>query len=695
MNHMIFPAVLGLLVACNGGKDNTVEGVPDIVAAESGSAAADAVTADGVVGEGSAEAAPAFIELTPEMIEARVNEAAAWLTTGQTDQASSALDALKELSVEAPDLAEIPYNMGIAYEILGNENEARKRYLRATDIDPSLGEAWLNLGALAERDNDLNRALQAYRAGLRNAPDNPELIVGVIGVLRKLGQHDDAISEARSALAKNANNVNAYNNLGLVYIEQGNLDLAQFIYQKALTDIVGAEQNALIHANLGQVFLLQDKTGNARIEFEKALELQPDLVAAKMFLAQLHMDNRNWVETASVLEEALLIEPENPAIHVNLGISYRGLGQLERAQSAYEKALELEPANPDPYLNLAILFSDHMQAYDAALQALETYQTQGGTRAELAEQWDSEIRKEQKKYERAQERKKRREESKQREEIARQAAEREAAEEAARLAEEESARLAEEEAARLAAEREAASPPQDGAEGSGVDGAVPNSMAPAVGEPAGGESSPWESGSAEPAPAVAEPAVAEPAVAEPAVAEPAAAEPAADESAPWATTPVEAAPAEAPEAEAEPAAPEAVDPAGSDIEPAESGSESAPQGSPWGMEGAQSASVDEILQAAESGGILGAGALCSALGSCSSMSLECGNSGVCQEAGTPGAFALGMGCSMDSDCAFGLACISQTCNEPPSAAPAPEMPSDTTTPEESTGSDDNPWGQQP
>jgi tetratricopeptide (TPR) repeat protein len=666
---MIFPAVLGLLLACNGGRNNTVEGVPDIVAAEAGATEADGAAA-GVAGEGSMAEAPVVIELTPEMIEARVNEAAAWLTTGQVDQATSALDALKTLSVEAPDLAEIPYNMGIAYEILGNENEARKRYLRATDIDPSLGEAWLNLGALAERDNDLNRALQAYRAGLRNAPDNPELIVGVIGVLRKLGQHDAAISEARAALAKNANNVNAYNNLGLVYIEQGNLDLAQFIYQKALTDIVGAEQNALIHANLGQVFLLQDKIGNARIEFEKALELQPDLVAAQMFLAQLHMDNRNWIETASVLEEALLIEPENPAIHVNLGIAYRGLGQLERAQSSYEKALELEPANPDPYLNLAILFSDHMQAYDAALQALETYQTQGGARVELVEQWDSEIRKEQKKYERAQERKKRREESKQREEVARQAAEREAAEEAARLAEEE--------AARLAAESEAASPPQDGAEGSGVDGADPNSMAPAVGEPTGSESTPWESGSA----ASADPVPADPVSAEPA---------------PWEATPVEATPAEVPAPEAAPEAADPVgsgtDPVGSGTDPADSGTDPAPGGSPWGMEGAQSASVDEILQAAESGGILGSGAQCSALGGCSALSLECANNGICQEAGTPGTFVLGVGCSMDSDCAFGLACISQTCNEPPSAAPEPVTPPDTTTPDESTGSDDNPWGQ--
>ncbi len=579
------PVVLSLLLACNGGRNNNVEGVPDTISEQSAGSVGAAAGADGT----DPSATSAAVELTPEMIEAKVSEAAAWLTTGQVEQASAALALLKELSVEAPDLAEIAYNMGVAHEILGDDTEARKRYLRATDIDPTLGEAWLNLGALAEREGDLNRALQAYRAGLRNAPDNPDLIVGVIGVLRKLGQHDAAISEARTALSRNANNVNAYNNLGLVYIEQGNLDLAQFIYQKALADIVGAEQNPLIHANLGQVFLLQEKTANARIEFERALELQPDLVVAKMFIAQLYMDNRDWNATVTVLEEALQVEPNNPAIHVNLGIAYRGQGKLEQAQASYEKALELDPSNPDPYLNLAILFSDHMQAYDAALQALETYQAQGGTRAELVAQWDEDIRKEQAKFERAQERKQRREEAKKREELARQAAEREAAEAA-------------EEAARQAAEEAAA--PQEAEEGPGIDGTGVDGMDSSTSEPEQADEAP--------------------------------------------------------------------------IQPSSEGSGG--EESPWGGEGTQSASVDEIL-AAGSGGILGTGASCSALGSCESSALECSSGGVCQEAGTQGTFALGMGCGMDADCAFGLACVSQTCSEPPAAV----------TPDDSAGTD-NPWG---
>ena len=206
------------------------------------------------------------------------------------------------------------------------------------DLDPALSAAWLNLGAMAEREGDHARALQNYRAGIRNGGDDPQIFAAIIGVLRKLGRHDEAIREAQAAIKTNGNNVDAYNNLGLVYLDQGKLELAQFIYQRALSAIPDADANALIHANLGRVYLAQSKVGLAEKKFQDALLKDADLVVAMMFLVSC-TPNRNWEGTVAVLERARELEPDNAAIRVNLGIGYCGLGRMEDSENCYRKAL--------------------------------------------------------------------------------------------------------------------------------------------------------------------------------------------------------------------------------------------------------------------------------------------------------------------------------------------------------------------
>jgi protein O-GlcNAc transferase len=240
--------------------------------------------------------------LTPDQ---RIARAAAWLTTKQAEDAQRVLDDLKLLQIEEPDRVEIPFNIALAYHQLGDFLNARKFYLRTTAIEPSVGAAWLNLGALAEQAGQYRRALQHYRAGLQNDPSTGDLVVGIIGVLRQMGQHEEAIREAKSALGRDANNIDVYNNLGLVYIDMNKPDLAQFIYQKALNSIDGADNNPTLHANLGRTYLAKAKPWNAKQELERALELDPDLVPAMMYLASLAMDDRDWQKTADLLEKAL------------------------------------------------------------------------------------------------------------------------------------------------------------------------------------------------------------------------------------------------------------------------------------------------------------------------------------------------------------------------------------------------------
>lgn len=340
----------------------------------------------------------------------KAKEATALLTTGKFEDSRRALTLLKELEADFPESAELVYDIGLAQEQLGNRAMAEQAYRRATQLDPELGAAWLRLGALIEAGGDVNYALQVYGQGMRAAPKDMDLHVARIGVLVRQGKLGEAEAAAKAALAVNANAQSIYSNLALIYIKQGKLELAKFIIERAFNKVDGAQNNAHLHAYLGRIFYLQDHPFEARASYEKALELNPELLDAMVFLSEVHLDNRAYAAMVPLLEKAVAVAPTDPAIHMNLGVGYRGLGRFEEAEKEYRKVIELLPGRCEPYLNLAILYGDHQKKYDEAMQLLTQYKSMAGSDPAIADAWVEQYDKEKEKAARLEDRRRKAEE---------------------------------------------------------------------------------------------------------------------------------------------------------------------------------------------------------------------------------------------------------------------------------------------
>ncbi|MFT5584296.1 MAG: tetratricopeptide (TPR) repeat protein, partial [Cognaticolwellia sp.] len=161
---------------------------------------------------------------------------------------------------------------------------------------------------------------------------------------------------------------------------------------------------------LGRIYQMQGKPASARDNYLKALELDPNLVAARIWLSDYYLDNRNFGDTVPLLEKALEVNDKDPAIYYNLGIAYRGVGRYEDSAKAYQKALALE-AGPEPHLNLGILYGDYLKSYDLAVEEYEMYKSMGGDAA-LADGYIEATLKEQEKVRRLEERRKKMDERK-------------------------------------------------------------------------------------------------------------------------------------------------------------------------------------------------------------------------------------------------------------------------------------------
>jgi tetratricopeptide (TPR) repeat protein len=332
-------------------------------------------------------------------VHERVNDACELLETGQSGAAARAKTMLQEVVADQPDLALGHFNLGVAHHQLGEYSDARRAYTRAVDLDSTLGEAWLYLGTVQEQEGRLDLAVSNFRTGIRKDPENMDLRVALVSALRQQGRLQEAIDESKAALRLNSTNLAIYNNLGLAYIELGQLDLAKFVYQKALNGVEGAGQNAFIHANLGWTYFRAGQAAEAEYYLQEAVRLDPDLVPALVYLSRIYLDNRNYEDTIPLLESALQRQPDNYGVVMNLGIAYRGVGRHLEAERMYRKALELQPSRPDPWFNMGILYGDHMKDYDRAITALQTYTSRGGSEVLLASEYIADLEKEQERAE--------------------------------------------------------------------------------------------------------------------------------------------------------------------------------------------------------------------------------------------------------------------------------------------------------
>lgn len=362
-----------------------------------------------------AEEAPAWDPAAP--LADKVALAIAKLESGTPEDLELAVAILQQSLPEDPGGA-TELNLAIALQRRGDVAAALPHYEAVLAAHPDWPETWVYLGSAQERLGQVETAMETYRRAIELDTENVGARVALIAVLRKVGQPDAAIEQAKAALKVNANSLAIYNNFALAYLDKGDTTLARFILQKALQGIEGAQTNAYLHTNLGWSHYLDDNKTAAVQSLQKAVELEPGLVPALVYLATVYLEDRNYEDMIPLLETARKNDPENPDVHLNLGIAYRGMGRLDEAKQAYATASEIDPSDPDPWFNLGILLGDSFKEYEASVAAFEKYLANGGSDTERTQVYIAAVNKERETAERrrkAEEARKKREAERKRE----------------------------------------------------------------------------------------------------------------------------------------------------------------------------------------------------------------------------------------------------------------------------------------
>ena len=152
--------------------------------------------------------------------------------------------------------------------------------------------------------------------------------------------------------------------LGQLYTTQGAFAKAATSFERALA--LRADDVPTMFS-LGEVRLEQGQPEAAEPLFAGALSLEPSSIWARIGLGRAALARQDYVQAVGHLEEALALDQEAAGIHYPLGMAYRGLGELEKAEAHLQQRGGGRIRRPDPL----------MRAMRQSLESPSTYERRG------------------------------------------------------------------------------------------------------------------------------------------------------------------------------------------------------------------------------------------------------------------------------------------------------------------------------
>ena len=293
---------------------------------------------------------------SPDFLPVRLLQSQISLASGDAKTAErQASELLERLSAAAP-------NARLSAQLLDE--------LRAKTYT-SRGTARVQLGDFAGARADMESA----RAAAPNAPASYSNLAAVA-----LAQNNaaEAAQFYERALSLDATNFDALSGLVKTYSVQRRLGDAHARLDQLLAS---RQQNASLHFLKAQAHgtrepgvqktpeQMQEDARQAETHLRRALELDPNYIAAYQSLGALYVNTGQPDRAVEEFRRIVERQPDNVSAHTLLGMVEFARSNYDAAHDSYRRALQVDPESPIAANNLAMLAADHGKGnLDEALQ---------------------------------------------------------------------------------------------------------------------------------------------------------------------------------------------------------------------------------------------------------------------------------------------------------------------------------------
>jgi tetratricopeptide (TPR) repeat protein len=204
-------------------------------------------------------------------------------------------------------------------------------FRKASEIDPALADAFLNLGAAYMEKHDYGAAIPPLKRALDLSPDLPAAHQLIGFALLSQGYAAEAIPHLQR--------VGALDGLGIAQIETGQLAEAVANFNAVLAQRPG-DPDLLYY--LGHAGGLLSKNA-----IDSLLATHPDSARAHQALAENYFVLRQMPQAEKEYLEALRLRPDLPGLHLELGQVYANSAQWPKAEAEFRAETRLRPGNAE------------------------------------------------------------------------------------------------------------------------------------------------------------------------------------------------------------------------------------------------------------------------------------------------------------------------------------------------------------
>ncbi len=174
-------------------------------------------------------------------------------------------------------------------------------------------------------------------------------------VLKKLSQHESALTDFNKAIEINPIYLDALINRGITHVQMGNFEEALDDFNKGL-EVTPDSFEAL--NNRGNVFKELYRYTEALADYDRAIAIQPDYIDALNNRGVVYQELRQFEKALESFNKVLVLKPSDHEALNNRGVIYKELNLYEKALEDYGAAIAIKPDYAEAYNNRGIALKD-------------------------------------------------------------------------------------------------------------------------------------------------------------------------------------------------------------------------------------------------------------------------------------------------------------------------------------------------